>query len=47
MLTEDLRLPKRARNPPHNWVEPKKKEREKKRNGDGTSTLERDLQEAH
>ena len=42
-----LKSPKRARNPPHNWVEQKgKKEREKKRkkmNQDGTSTPEREL----
>ena len=30
MLAEDLKSPKRARNPPHNWVEQKgRKEREK------------------
>ena len=31
MLAEDLKPPKRARNPPHNWVEQKeKKKRERK-----------------
>ena len=34
MLTEDLKPPKRARNPPHNWAEQKgKKEREGTRMG--------------
>ena len=48
-LAEDLKPPKRARKPPHNWVEqkPKKGERErqeeKKRHQDGTSTPEREL----
>ena len=35
MLAEDLRPPKRARNPPHHWVEQKgeKKEKNKEREG--------------
>ena len=32
-----------ARNPSHNWVEEKEKERREKSNQDGTSTLEREL----
>ena len=40
MLAEELKHPKRARNPPHNWLDQKKKKREReKRNQDGTSTL--------
>ena len=31
MLAEDLRFPKRARKPPHNWVEQKKKKKEMRR----------------
>ena len=45
-LAEDLKPPKRARNPPHNWVKQKgekKRERERERNQDGTNTTERDL----
>ena len=30
MLTEELKPPKRARNPPQKWVEQKKKKRRKK-----------------
>ena len=30
-LVEDLRLPKRARNHPHNWVEQKEKNRREKK----------------
>ena len=46
MLAEDLKPPKRSRNPPHNWVEQKeekKKKREREWNQDGTSTPEREL----
>ena len=47
MLTEDLKPPKRARRPPHNWVEQKEKKRErdkrKKGNQDSISTTEREL----
>ena len=46
-LADHLGFPKRARNPPRNWEEQKEKilgERdEKKRNQDGTSTLEGEL----
>ena len=42
MLAEDLKPPKRGRNPPHNW-EKKRKKRERERNQDGTSTPEREL----
>ena len=31
MLAEHLKPPKRARNPPHNWVEQKEKGEEKKK----------------
>ena len=31
MLAEDLKPPRRARNPPHNWVEQKGKREKKKR----------------
>jgi len=30
-VAEDLRHPKRARDPPHNWVEQKEKKRDKRR----------------
>lgn len=45
MLAEDLNLPKRTKNPPHNCVEQKgKKKREREeRNQDGTSTPEREV----
>ena len=44
MLTEDLKPPKKARNPPHNWVEQKGEKRVRdKRNQDGSSTPEREL----
>ena len=43
MLAEDLKPPKRARNPPYNWEEQKEKEREKERNQDGTITSEREM----
>ena len=45
MLAQDLQSPKRARKPPHNWVEQKeqKRERERERNKDGTSTAEEEL----
>ena len=42
MLAEDLKPPKQARNAPHNWVEQKEKNRER-RNEDGTVTPEREL----
>ena len=47
-LARDIKTPKRARNPAHNWVKQKgKKERkrrgENKRNQDRTSTPEREL----
>ena len=41
MLAEELKPPKRGRNPPHNWVEQKKKRG--KRNQDGTDIHEREL----
>ena len=40
MLAEDLRPPKRARNPPHDWVEQKRKV---KNNEERASTPERKL----
>ena len=43
MLT-DSKPPKRARNAPHNWVEQKERERERK-NQDGTIIPERELRE--
>lgn len=45
MLTEDFRLPKRARNTHHNWVEQKgkKREKKKKRNQDESSIPEREV----
>ena len=48
MLAEDIKSPKRARNPLHNWVEKKEKEREreerkKKSNQDQTSSPEKEL----
>ena len=54
MLAEDLRLPKRARNPPYNLREKKKRKREREegrgregkrgeRNQDRTSTPEMEL----
>ena len=43
MLTEDFKPPKRARNPPHNWVKQKEKNRERGRNQDGSITPEREL----
>ena len=52
MWGEDLKPPKRARNPPHNWVEQKEKrerteekgreERREKMNQDRTGTPERE-----
>ena len=43
MLAEELKPPKRARNPPHNWVEQTKKREREKRNQDVTSAPEREL----
>ena len=44
MLAEELKPPKRARNPQHNWVkQKKKKERERKSNQDGTGIPEREV----
>ena len=43
-MAEELKPPKRERYPLHNWVEQRKKKREReKRNQDGTSTPERKL----
>ena len=39
-LAEDLRPPKRQETPPHTWVGQKKKQRQKNRNGTGTSGRE-------
>ena len=45
MLAEDLKPPKMARNPLHNWVEQRNREREREREkeSDRTSTPEREL----
>ena len=43
MLAEELKLPKRARNVRHNWIEQKKKGEKEKRNQDGTSIPDREL----
>ena len=43
MLAEDLRPPKRARNPPHNWVKQKGKKRKEKRKQNRISTPEKEL----
>ena len=42
MLAENLKTPKRARNPSRNWVEQKEKSKREKRNQDRTSTPERE-----
>lgn len=42
LLTEDLKPPKKTRNPPHNWDKRDKKEREK-RSQYGTGTRKREL----
>ena len=43
MLAEELKPPKGARNPLHNWIEQKKKRERQKCNQEGTSTPEREL----
>ena len=44
MLAEEIKPPKRERNPPYNWVEKKKMRQREKRNQDGTSIPVRELQ---